>query len=706
MKRLIALLLTLAMLLTVTAAWAESMPGTLRVQVTYADGTPVIGARLTVRDTDGDEILLTADADGRCAVELPADAYSLRATDADGRCAVQTLLLDDDVDVTLVIRTLQVGSHATVATLTKPAGDFVAGLFGNNTTDIDIRAMLHGYATVAFDRNLSYGVNNTAVELESVAQSNGGDRMYRFRVKDGLTYNDGTPITAADYVFSVLLQSCPAMGEVGGTDAYTALVGHAGWADGTADAFVGVRLLDEQTFALNISRRYLPFYYELTYVNVTPYPMSVIAPGYGVADLGDGAFFTRNGAQAALTADVLRSTFTDPMNGYMSHPWISCGPYKLVNVDLDAGVVSMTANTAFLGNEEGARPIIEQVELVTMTSGDALAALADGRVDIINKVTDAEAINAGNDMVRDGDQQAVNYMRTGLGFLAFDCADGPMADVSVRQAIAYAMDRVTYTADYTGTYGFPVYSWYGLGQWMAVEHFSELETALETYPTDLAKSAALLNRAGYTANAQGARWSEGVRYRKLSAAEVRKYNAQPTHIIEAEEINGQLYMPLTFRLARLEGSRSAELLEEQLLTVLTELGFRVEEETVDQALMMDQYYHLAPRTCNAFLLGTNFSYVYDPTASFDITSMGFVNTTGIDSAALLKDAQNLRATKPGDTAGYSRRWLTLMKTYAEVLPALPIYSNMYFDFAAARIHDYEPNSSWSWANAILYTWVD
>ena len=40
--------------------------------------------------------------------------------------------------------------------------------------------------------------------------------MYEFRVKSGLTYNDGTPITAKDYVFSILMQSSPAIAAIGG----------------------------------------------------------------------------------------------------------------------------------------------------------------------------------------------------------------------------------------------------------------------------------------------------------------------------------------------------------------------------------------------------------------------------------------------------------------------------------------------------------
>ena len=97
----------------------------------------------------------------------------------------------------------------------KVTGSFATDLFSANTTDMDVRDMLHGYSTVAITGS-TYAVNESAVTLETALEDGNGNKLYQFKVKDGLCYNDGTPITAKDYVFSVLMQASPAMTELGG----------------------------------------------------------------------------------------------------------------------------------------------------------------------------------------------------------------------------------------------------------------------------------------------------------------------------------------------------------------------------------------------------------------------------------------------------------------------------------------------------------
>ena len=65
----------------------------------------------------------------------------------------------------------------------------------------------------------------------------------------------------------------------------------------------------------------------------------------------------------------------------------------------------------------------------------------------------------------------------------------------------------------------------------------------------------------------------------------------------------------------------------------------------------------------------------------------------------------MRGTTPGDTERYLQRWQQLMTIFNDELPAIPLYSNMYFDFYANRVQNYAANAHWSWSAAILYTWV-
>ena len=47
-------------------------------------------------------------------------------------------------------------THLTVGNTTKVKGSFFTTFFGNNTSDIDVRTMLHGYSPVVWDNQLQF----------------------------------------------------------------------------------------------------------------------------------------------------------------------------------------------------------------------------------------------------------------------------------------------------------------------------------------------------------------------------------------------------------------------------------------------------------------------------------------------------------------------------------------------------------------------
>lgn len=68
--------------------------------------------------------------------------YAVRATDPQtGYSAQETMDMLGDTEMEIVIRTLVPGSKITVGSVTKVAGQFSTDMFGNNTSDIDIRAI-------------------------------------------------------------------------------------------------------------------------------------------------------------------------------------------------------------------------------------------------------------------------------------------------------------------------------------------------------------------------------------------------------------------------------------------------------------------------------------------------------------------------------------------------------------------------------------
>ncbi len=711
MKKLLAIILAAIMALSgvgMAVAEEESVTWTLSILVRDVNGQPLHGAEITVKDITGELVYSgVSDASGQVETSVAMGTYAVRATDPQtGYSAQETMDMLGDTEMEIVIRTLVPGSKITVGSVTKVAGQFSTDMFGNNTSDIDIRALLHGYSTVAYTDDASYTLDETVAQVDVATEDDFGNKVYVFHVNDGLTYNDGTPITAKDYAFSVLLQSAPQMAELGAsTSGYWHIQGYDQYASGERNYLSGVRLLDDMTFSLTIRANALPYYYELTYVNVTPYPISVIAPGCTVEDDGDGAYI-----DGEFTAAVLEKTMLDPETGYCSHPMVTSGPYQLESYNGETGEVVLKANTRYVGNYAGQRPLIETVVLRETTNAQALAELADGTLDIVNKISDSQVIAEGVAQLSQGTLQASNYLRSGLGFLALACEQGPTSQENIRKAISYCLDQDAFVTAFTGTYGQPVYSWYGLGQWMASEYVSTAGEDLNTYEMNLDTATTLVERAGYVYNAEGNAFREGedtVRYRLLRGTALNEYNALEDPVVEAVQVGNKNLLPLEIKFARVENNRMCDLVVEQLVPNLEAIGFKVEVVDLSFEDMLAQYYREVPRECNMFALATNFTHVFDPIYTWDGEAQyqGYLNTTGIDSTRLARQAARLRGTTPGDTERYLQRWQQLMTIFNDELPAIPLYSNMYFDFYASRVQNYAANAHWSWSAAILYTWV-
>ena len=105
------------------------------------------------------------------------------------------------------------------------------------------------------------------------------------------------------------------------------------------------------------------------------------------------------------------------------------------------------------------------------------------------------------DLVHALEQRAGLVTETGEGsrvmYLNFNCARGPLRDVRVRQAIAYAMDREAIVGAVWRGKATLANTLLPQGHWAAA--------ALAGYPHDVARAQDLLEQAGYKAGADGVR---------------------------------------------------------------------------------------------------------------------------------------------------------------------------------------------------------
>lgn len=579
-----------------------------------------------------------------------------------------------------------------VANATKLSGYFFTELWGNNTSDQDVRAMLHGLETVTWTEEPQFDINSTVVKsVKDLAYKN-GDRSMHIELNENLRYSDGTEITAADYVFSILLQASPELKELGASEgAYKWVYGYEAYHNGEKDTFEGVNIIDKYTFALHVRKDALPYFYQNALIRVYPYPISEILPGCEVENTSRGARI-----KGEYNAQTLEDTLFNVIDGYASHPSVVSGPYKLVSYDAESGEARFEKNEYFPGNYQNQTANIEKVTLKWANPDTIVDEMKAGEVDLLDKVVSREQMKA----LTDAGLTRELYARRGYGYLSFACEDDRVcADQKVRQAIAYAVDAETFIDQYFGSYGYPVYSYYGQGQWMVgvvngivtpkqmtaneAKRLGELTLDnLNHYDFDLEKAKSLLDEAGWNLNAEGGEYESGVRYRK---------------------VNDEL-QPLEIRWAKTSDGKAADALAGVIAPAFEEIGIQLTITEMPFTQVLSQYYRLEEREYDMFFLATNFADVFDPTriVSSAESDQGVNNTTGIADEKLYQLAVDMARVKPLEFVTYLEKWQAFQEYYNEVLPTVPIYSDVYADFIGPRLTNFHITDYANWATAILY----
>lgn len=609
------------------------------------------------------------------------------------------------------------------------SGNFTTQMWGYNTSDVDVTALVNGYNLSRWDYGLgSFHEDETVVSGVAVLERDGteisgsllvhddteGNRTFVFGLNEELEYSDGTPILAKDYAFNVLLETSPQALELGAdTDNYAGILGVEAYRSGESAAISGVRILGDHMLSLTVSRAYLPYFYEMGLLRCWPKPLHVIAPGCDVKDDGEGAYI-----EGPFTAELLKKTLLDPETGYVSHPSVVSGPYRLTAYDAETHVAEFEINDKYRGNWEGLKPVIRYLTLKPAANETMMEQLEAGEFGLINKTLNAESIQKGIVLAGSQNYAMSSYARIGQSYISFNCEKPVVSSQAVRQAIACCLDKDETVSRYAGVFGTRVDGYYGIGQWMyrvvsgameppipepdenasaaeldayekALEAWDELSLdGVPVYNLDTEKAAALLAEDGWTLNREGRPFTPGtddVRCRKTEDG------------LETLELS--LVYP--------EGNAMGEILSETFLPHLREAGILVKAEPMNWQKLLRQYYRQEERDCDMMYLASNFFEVFDPWPTFDPrdADIGKTNYTGIRDQELCDLAKDMTLTEPGNTFEYETKWLAFQKRYAEVLPAIPVYGNAYFDFYTRCLQGYTVNDDVTWTDAILAAYM-
>ena len=591
---------------------------------------------------------------------------------------------------------------------TRMKGDFYTDMWGNATSDLDVRALIHGYDLIRWDgENGLFTTDPTVVNGIIVTGDGEGNRTYSLSLYSDLYYCDGSEITAWDYAFTLLLSIDPMLEQLGAKPLRKDhILGYAEYISGESPALAGVHVVNDRRLDITLRREYLPFFYELGLLSCQPSPIGVIAPGCEVKDDGQGVYIAGD-----FTAELLASTLLDPETGYRTHPALTCGPYVLTAFDGDTAQFDI--NPYYKGNAAGQLPLIPHIEYTLADNETMMDALGAGEFGLLNKVTKADAILAGTQLIGTGYFAPANYPRSGLTFISFNCEKAAVQSQSVRQAIACCVDKDQLVADYVGNFGLRVEGFYGMGQWMyqlltgamaypepeegqdpaelaaaydalVAQWDQTLEEIRSFYALDPNHAALLLELDGWTLNRQGQPFVPGV------------------DDVRCKQLEGGL-TALELTLAYPEGNGMAHSLEQRLIPALAEAGIGLTLVPCEMTALLDMFYGRADRDADMLYLGTDFDVVFDPSTHFIPREDGALtwNYTGAADEELYRLAVELRKTEPGDLKTYCQRWIAFQQRFAELQPMIPIYSNVYFDFFTRSLHSYAISENVTWTQAIV-----
>ncbi len=602
--------------------------------------------------------------------------------------------------------------HLVVGNTTAFSGHFSTQLWGNNTTDLDVKELLFGYNLIQWEQEQGLFMEDPSVVTGMVVYDDlEGNRTYTMALSDDLYYSDGSKITAWDYAFTVLLSVAPEIAEIGGnTNGYESLLGMEAYKKGEAKTLAGLSVTSDTMLSFTVAKEYRPFFYELGLLRCYALPISVIAPGCQVKDDGNGVYLDKSAG--TFTPENLQKTLLDPQNGYVTYPKVTSGPYKLIS--FDGEVAEFEINEYYKGNAMGTLPTIQYLTYKTVSNETMMDELLSGELGLINKAVNTNSIMQGIMGVGTGEVMMGNYARIGYSFISYNCEKPAISCQAVRQAIAWCLDKDTLVNDYVGNFGLRVDGYYGIGQWMyqmlsgAIEppmeepeenatqqekqEYEEAMLAWEEmtmdniplYDLDTDAAVALLEADGWKLNRNG-----------------KAYNPAKDDV-RCAMVDGQL-IPLELKLIYPEGNVIADSLQTNFVDYLAEVGIKVTMEGVPMQELLKQYYRQVERDCDMIYLATNFDVVFDPTLNY-VPADGEVigsNYQAIDDPKLYELAKDMSMTEPGDVLTYCQKWLAFQEYWMEALPAIPVYSNAYFDFYTNTLQNYIISSSATWSQAIV-----
>lgn len=591
---------------------------------------------------------------------------------------------------------------------TELSGDWGRALWTNNGSDKMVRELMDNYSTVVSNQGGEYVINPTIVKDYVTTENEDGTKTFTITINEGLVYNNGEVITAKDFVVEALFACTKVATDLGAkVTGDLTYVGGAAYKSGETDYCGGIRLLDEYTFSYTILADKLPYFYELIYASA--YPMNItywFGEGIDVVDDGEGCYFTGD-----FTTDTVKKTVEAAR--FAKSDRVTAGPYNLVEFDQSSLQATLVINDKYAGNFEGQKPSIEKIVVIKAEDETWADALKTGQFDFYDTIADGDQINTALDIVGAFGFDYIQFTRAGYGKIIFQCDFGPTQFTAVRQAIAKLLDRNDFADTFCQGWGGVVNGPYGLGMWQYQEAEDWLVANLNTYEYSYDGAVELLVADGWKLDAEGNEWTSGIRYKEVTAEEAGDY----VHNVTLAD--GRILMPLIIEWSSSDGNSVSDLLAVKLAQNpdVASAGMIINQNVMTYTELANFMYRdvsqgdkYGVKTYSMYNLATNFSPAYDSSYKWtldpDMLADGYNICFLLDEQMDKLSMDMVYGVDAGDTETYLNIWRQYILRYNQLLPEIPLYSNIYITVYPKKLKGYTQDSFWDFQQAILYAWIE
>ncbi|MDO4547553.1 MAG: peptide ABC transporter substrate-binding protein [Clostridia bacterium] len=284
--------------------------------------------------------------------------------------------------------------------------------------------------------------------------------VYTFKLREGLKWSDGTPLTAHDYVYTFQRILTPETVAKYLNMVTDYVVNAQEYYDGTATADeLGVKALDDTTLEITLNAA-TPYYIDI----LTMWTFSPV----------NRATIEANGDRWTTSADT----------------YVCNGPFKIAEINMGESIV-LAKNPEYYDAD---KVMLEKVTFRYIADpSTALMAYESGEIDGTRTVP-------GSDIARLKAEDAGLVVTSAYGTVYYDinCAKAPFDNVLVRKAINLAIDRTSLIEDVAQTDAVPAYSFIAPGYVVdGVDFTDELGTFELSEYADPEAAQAALAEAGY-----------------------------------------------------------------------------------------------------------------------------------------------------------------------------------------------------------------